>query len=253
MFFKLAAIGVTALSLASGQALAGPVKNIVLVHGAWADGSGWRGVYDILKKDGYTVSIVQEPNTSLADDAAAAKRVVDQQNGPVILVGHSYGGMVVTEAGNDAKVAGLVYIAAWVPDKGGSLASLGANPPKGAPPVPVLPPVDGYLWLDQTKFVSSFAADVDPATAVFMGAAQVPFAASCFTAQAGEPAWKTKPNWYMVAGADKMIPPETERMMAKHAGAKLEEVNGASHAVYVSHPKEVAALIEKAAGAAQAN
>jgi pimeloyl-ACP methyl ester carboxylesterase len=225
--------------------------SIVLVHGGFVDGSGWQGVYNILKKDGYTVSIVQNPTLSLKGDVAATKQVIDREPGPVILVGHSYGGVVITEAGNDPKVAGLVYIAAFAPDKGESVGSLIANPPPGAPVPPIVPTGDGQLLLDRTKFAASFAADVEPATAAFMADSQVPWGVAALNGAATNPAWKSKPSWYLVAKDDHMIPPPAQRAMAKRADATMVEVNG-SHAVYVSDPKSVAALIEKAANAVSA-
>jgi pimeloyl-ACP methyl ester carboxylesterase len=219
---------------------------IVLVHGGFVDGSGWEGVYEILRKDGYLVSVVQNPTISLADDVAATERIVAAQSGPVILVGHSYGGAVITEAGNDPRVAGLVYIAAFVPDKGESVSTLIANPPPGAPVPPILPPQDGYLFLDKAKFPASFAADVDAEKAAFMADSQVPWGVSALDGTIREPAWKTKPSWYMVTTDDKMIPPPAQRFMSKRAGSTVVEVAG-SHAIYVSQPGAVAALIEKAA------
>jgi pimeloyl-ACP methyl ester carboxylesterase len=222
------------------------LATIVLVHGGFVDGTGWEGVYKILQKDGYTVSVVQNPTTSLADDVAATKRVIAAQPGPVILVGHSYGGVVITEAGNDPKVKGLVYVAAFAPDKGESVDSLIKNPPPGAVAPPILPPQDGFLLLDQKKFAASFAADVPKDKANFMAASQVPWGVNALTGAVSMPAWKTKPSWYLVATDDKMIPPPAQRNMSKRAGSQVAEVK-ASHAVYVSRPKSVAALIEKAA------
>jgi pimeloyl-ACP methyl ester carboxylesterase len=219
---------------------------IVLVHGGFVDGSGWERVYKILRKDGYTVSVVQNPTTSLADDVAVTKRAIAAQSDPVILVGHSYGGAVITEAGNDPKVVGLVYIAAFAPDKGESVSTLIKDPPPGAPVPPILPPQDGYLFLDKAKFAASFAADVDPATAAFMADSQVPWGAAALGGTISEPAWKTKPSWYMVTTEDKMIPPPAQRSMSKRAGSTVIEVAG-SHAIYVSQPGKVAALIETAA------
>jgi len=222
------------------------VKNIVLVHGGFVDGSGWEGVYKTLRRDGYTVAIVQNPTISLADDVAVTKRTIANQDGPVILVGHSYGGAVITEAGTDPKVAGLVYVAAFAPDKGESVSSLIKNPPPGAPVPPILPPQDGYLFLDWAKFPASFAADVEPETAAFMADSQVPWGLEALSGAISEPAWKTKPSWYLVSTDDKMIPPDAQRAMSKRAGATVVEVKG-SHAVYVSQPQAVAALIESAA------
>ena len=222
------------------------VKNVVLVHGGFVDGSGWQGVYKALKKSGYAVTIVQNPTFSLADDVAVTKRALATQNGPVILVGHSYGGVVITEAGNDPKVAGLVYIAAFAPDKGESVSALIKDPPPGAPVPPILPPQDGYLFLDKAKFASSFAADVSPDLAEFMADSQVPWGVEALSGAISQPAWKTKPSWYLVSTDDKMIPPDAQRAMSKRAGSTVVEVKG-SHSVYVSQPQAVASLIEKAA------
>lgn len=219
--------------------------NIILVHGGFVDGSGWEGVYKILTKDGYMVSVVQNPTISLADDVAATKRIIAVQNGPVVLVGHSYGGVVITEAGNDPKVAGLVYITAFAPDKGESVSTLIKDPPPGAPVPPILPPQDGYLLLDKAKFAASFAGDVDNERAAFMADSQVPWGVDALSGMISEPAWKTKPSWYLVATDDKMIPPEAQRFMSKRAGSTVVEVAG-SHTIYVSQPNAVAALIEKA-------
>jgi len=228
------------------------VKNVVLVHGGFVDGSGWQGVHKALKKSGYAVTIVQNPTFSLADDVAVTKRALATQNGPVILVGHSYGGVVITEAGNDPKVAGLVYIAAFAPDKGESVSALIKDPPPGAPVPPILPPQDGYLFLDKAKFASSFAADVSPDLAEFMADSQVPWGVEALSGAISQPAWKTKPSWYLVSTDDKMIPPDAQRAMSKRAGSTVVEVKG-SHSVYVSQPQAVASLIEKAAkGAAGA-
>jgi len=227
---------------------------VVLVHGGFVDGSGWEDVYKILKKVGYNVSIVQNPTQSLEDDVAVTKRAIAAQNGPVVLVGHSYGGAVITEAGNDPKVAGLVYIAAFALDKGESVAALIKDPPPDAPVPPILPPQDGYLFLDKTKFAASFAADVSPEKAAFMADSQVPWGVGALSGAISQPAWKTKPSWYMVSTEDKMIPPDAQRAMSRRAGSTVVEVKG-SHAVYVSQPQAVASLIEKAAkgaaGAAQ--
>jgi pimeloyl-ACP methyl ester carboxylesterase len=231
----------------SASAVAG-VKNIVLVHGGFVDGSGWEGVYKALKKDGYTVSIVQNPTLSLAGDVAVTKRALSTQNGPVILVGHSYGGAVITEAGNDPKVAGLVYVAAFAPDKGESVSTLIKNPAPGAPVPPILPPQDGYLFLDRAKFAASFAADVSPDMAAFMADSQVPWGVEALGGTISEPAWKTKPSWYLITTDDKMIPADAQRAMSKRAGSTVVEVKG-SHAVYVSQPLAVASLIENAAKA----
>lgn len=221
-------------------------RSVVLVHGGFVDGSGWEGVYKILKRSGHKVSIVQNSATSLADDVAATKRVIAEQNGPVILVGHSYGGAVITEAGNDPKVLKLVYIAAFVPDKGESVSALIKDPPPGAPVPPILPPQDGYLLLDKAKFPDSFAADVDAERAAFMADSQVPWGVNALSGEVTDPAWKKKPSWYMVTTEDRMIPPAAQRHMSGRAGARVVEVEG-SHAIYVSDPDAVAALIERAA------
>ena len=227
------------------------VNNVVLVHGGFVDGSGWEDVYKILKEDGYNVSIVQNPTLSLADDVAATKRVIAAQNGSVILVGHSYGGAVITEAGNDPKVAGLVYITAFALDKGESVATLIKDPPPGAPVPPILPPQDGYLLLDKAKFPAAFAGDVDAEKAAFMADSQVPWGVEALSGTISEPAWKTKPSWYLVATDDKMIPPPAQHFMSKRAGSTVVEVAG-SHAIYVSQPDAVASLIERAAGKVKA-
>jgi pimeloyl-ACP methyl ester carboxylesterase len=219
---------------------------VVLVHGGFVDGSGWEDVYKMLRKDGYKVSIVQNPTSSLLDDVAATKRVLARQEMPVILVGHSYGGAVITEAGNDPRVAGLVYIAAFAPDKGESVASLIKDPPAGAPVPPILPPQDGYLLLDVEKFPASFAADVAPDKAAFMANSQVPWGVAALNGTITNPAWKTKPSWYLIATDDRMIPPPAQHFMSERAGSTVAEVKG-SHAVYVSKPQAVVALIEKAA------
>jgi pimeloyl-ACP methyl ester carboxylesterase len=221
-------------------------KTIVLVHGGFVDGSGWEGVYRILTKDGYQVAIVQNPTLSLADDVAATKRIIHAQEGPVILVGHSYGGAVITEVGTDPQVVGLVYIAAFAPDTDESVSTLIANPPPGAPVPPILPPQDGFLFLDMAKFSSSFAADVEEEKAAFMADSQVPWGVEALNGTINEPAWKTKPSWYLVATDDRMIPPSAQRFMSNRAGSTVVEVAG-SHAIYVSQPHTVAALIEKAA------
>jgi pimeloyl-ACP methyl ester carboxylesterase len=220
--------------------------SIVLVHGGFVDGSGWQGVHDILKKDGYNVTVVQNPTVSLGDDVAVTKRAIAAQKGPVLLVGHSYGGVVITEAGNDPKVKGLVYVAAFAPDKGESVASLIKDPPPGAPVPPILPPQDGFLFLDQAKFAASFAADVGEKQARFMAASQVPWGVEALSGAVTEASWKSKPSWYLVAKDDKMIPPPAQRQMSQRAGSSVTEVPG-SHAVYVSRPKAVAEVIEKAA------
>lgn len=219
---------------------------IVLVHGGFVDGSGWEDVYRMLRKDGYDVGIVQNPTTSLADDVAATRRVIAEQRGPVVLVGHSYGGAVITEAGNDPSVAGLVYIAAFAPDRGESVATLIKDPPPGAPVPPILPPQQGFLQLDKTQFAASFAADVGPQKAEFMANSQVPWGLDALNGAITQPAWRSKPSWYLVATDDRMIPPPAQRAMSKRAGSSVVEVKG-SHAVYVSQPEAVAQLIKKAA------
>jgi pimeloyl-ACP methyl ester carboxylesterase len=251
-------VSVAALAIGSGapvmaqSATAHTVKNIVLVHGGFVDGSGWQGVYRILQKDGYDVTIVQNPTTSLADDVAVTKRAIAAAAGDVILVGHSYGGVVITESGTAPKVAGLVYITAFAPDAGESVSSLIANPPPGAPVPPIMAPVDGFLFLDKAKFAASFAADVRPDEASFMAASQVPWGLPALEGRVTTPAWKSKPSWYLVATTDKMIPPDAQRAMSKRAGATVAESKG-SHAIYVSHPEVVARFIETAAtNAAQA-
>ncbi len=222
------------------------MKNVVLVHGGFVDGAGWEGVYKILKKNGYNVSIVQNPTISLEDDVAVTKRTLASLDGESILVGHSYGGAVITEAGNDPKVARLVYITAFAPDKGESVATLIQHPPPGAPVPPILPPQDGYLFLDRTKFAASFAADVDAEKAAFMADSQVPWGVGALSGTISEAAWRSKPSWYLVATEDKMIPPDAQRAMSKRAGSRVVEVKG-SHAIYVSQPAAAAALIEQAA------
>jgi pimeloyl-ACP methyl ester carboxylesterase len=223
-----------------------PKPTVVLVHGGFVDGSGWQSVYKILKKDGYQVSIVQNSTISLEDDVAVTKRVLAAQDGPVILVGHSYGGAVITEAGNDPKVAGLVYIAAFALDDGESVSSLIKDPPPGAPVPPILPPQDGFLLLDKAKFPDSFAADVDPKRAAFLADSQVPWGVGALSGTVTKAAWKTKPSWYLITTQDKMLPPPAQQFMSKRAGSKVVEVAG-SHAIYESQPKAVTKLIETAA------
>jgi len=222
------------------------IRNVVLVHGGFVDGSGWEGVYRSLRSKDFNVSVVQNPTTSLADDARATRRVLAQQDGPAILVGHSYGGAVISEAGSDPAVAGLVYIAAFAPDAGESVASLIKDPPAGAPVPPILPPQDGFLLLDRAKFAASFAADVEPELARFMADAQVPWGVEALQGAVGQPAWKSRPSWYLVATEDRMIPPAAQRAMAQRAGSTVVEVAG-SHAIYVSQPEAVARLIATAA------
>jgi pimeloyl-ACP methyl ester carboxylesterase len=219
--------------------------NIVLVHGGFVDGSGWESVYNILKNDGYNVAIVQNPTISLAGDVKATNLVVYGVDGPVILVGHSYGGAVITEAGNHPQVVGLVYIAAFAPDKGESVNSLIKDPPPDAPVPPILPPRDGFLFLDKSKFHDSFAGDVNAEKAAFMADSQVPWGLQALGGEITEPAWKSKPSWYLLATEDRMIPPPAQRMMSQRAGSRVVEAAG-SHAIYVSQPDAVAALIKQA-------
>jgi pimeloyl-ACP methyl ester carboxylesterase len=219
---------------------------VVLVHGGFVDGSGWQDVYDLLKKDGYDVSVVQNPTLSLEGDVAATKQVIDEQDEPVTLVGHSYGGAVITEAGNDPNVAALVYIAAFAPDKGESVNTLIADPPPEAPVPPILPPQYGFLSLDREKFHDSFAADVSDEEAEFMADSQVPWGVDALGGTISEPAWRSKPSWYLVATEDRMIPPPAQRSMSARAGSTVDEVAG-SHAIYVSQPEAVVGVIEKAA------
>ena len=226
-------------------------KNVVLVHGGFVDGSGWRGVYDALRADGYHVSVVQNPTLSLEGDVATTKRVLDAQDGPTVLVGHSYGGAVITEAGTHENVSTLVYITAFAPDKGESVNTLIADPPPGAPVPPILPPVDGFLFLDREKFAASFAGDLPDADARFLADSQVPWGVDALAGAVTEPAWQAKPSYYLVATDDRMIPPPAQRLMAERAGATVTETGG-SHAVYVSKPDEVAAFIKKAASGATA-
>ena len=219
---------------------------VVLVHGGFVDGSGWQEVYRLLKQRDYGVSVVQNPTLSLEGDVAAAKRVIDAQGEPVILVGHSYGGAVITEAGNDPNVAALVYIAAFAPDKGESVNTLIADPPPDAPVPPILPPQDGFLFLDRDKFHASFAADIPAELAAFMADSQVPWSVDALSGTISQPAWRSKPSWYLVATDDRMIPPPAQRSMAERAGATTVEVAG-SHSIFLSQPAAVAELIEQAA------
>ena len=221
---------------------------VVLVHGGFVDGSGWQGVYDLLKADGYRVCVVQNPTLSLAGDVAATNWVIDAQDGPVVLVGHSYGGAVITEAGRHQDVAALVYIAAFVPDKDESVNALIGGFPADGPQPPILPPRDGFLLLDQEKFPASFAGDVPAEQAAFMADSQVPWGLDAPGGQITEPAWRTKPSWYLITTEDRMIPPAAQRTMSERAGSTVIEVSG-SHAIYVSRPAAVAALIHDAATA----
>src|SRR4249919_390518 len=226
--------------------------SIVLVHGGFVDGSGWQGVHDILTADGYEVLVVQNPTISLAGDVAVTKRAIAAAKNPVVLVGHSYGGVVITEAGNDPKVSSLAYIAAFAPDAGESVETLIANPAPGAPVPPILPPQDGFLMLDREKFAASFAADVPADLADFMANSQVPWGVQALEGKVSEASWKSKPSWYLVATDDRMIPPPAQQFMSKRAGSTVVESRG-SHSVYVSQPGAVASLIETAARALQAS
>jgi len=223
-------------------------ENVVLVHGGFVDGSGWEGVYNELTKDGYKVSIVQNPTLSLEGDSDATKRIIGAQGGPVVLVGHSYGGAVITEAGNDPNVAALVYIAAFAPDKGESVNTLIEGFPKDGPQPPILPPQDGFLALDKEKFHDSFAGDVDAELAAFMADSQVPWGLDALGGTISEAAWASKPSWYLLTTEDRMIPPEAQREMSGRIGATVEEA-AASHSVYVSQPGAVAEIVKKAAAA----
>jgi pimeloyl-ACP methyl ester carboxylesterase len=227
---------------------ASPVRNVVLVHGGFVDGSGWQGVYNLLKQDGYHVSVVQNPTLSLDGDVAATREIIDEQDGPVVLVGHSYGGAVITEAGTDDNVAALVYLAAFAPDTGESVNTLIADPPPGAPVPPILPPKDGFLFLDREKFPASFAGDLPAEQAAFMADSQVPWGVDALSGSITDPAWRTKPSWYMITTEDRMIPPAAQHAMSERAGSAVVEVAG-SHSVYVSQPAAVANLIEQATSA----
>jgi pimeloyl-ACP methyl ester carboxylesterase len=221
-------------------------RNVVLVHGGFVDGSGWQAVYQLLREDGYNVAVVQNPTLSLEDDATVTRRVLDQQDGPTVLVGHSYGGVVVSEAGTHPSVSALVYIAAFAPDKGESVNTLIADPPPGAPVPPILPPQDGFLFLDRDKFPASFAGDLPLDQARFMADSQVPWGVNALAGAVSEPAWRGKPSWYLVATDDHMIPAPAQRAMAERAGATVTEAS-ASHSVYLSQPRAVADLIKQAA------
>ena len=219
--------------------------SIVLVHGGFVDGSGWQGVYEHLTHDGYRVGVVQHPTISHADDVAVTKRAIDAQSEPVILVGHSYGGAVITEAGNHPNVAGLVYIAAFVPDKGESVNTLIEGFPTDGPQPPILPPQEGFLRLDREKFHASFAGDLSAEQAAFMADSQLPWGVGALGGAITEPAWRNKPSWYLITTEDRMIPPTAQREMSARAGSTVIEVAG-SHAIYVSQPAAVAELIETA-------
>ena len=226
-------------------------KNVVLVHGGFVDGSGWQRVYHLLRQDGYKVTIVQNPTLSLAGDAEVTRRVLEQQDAPTVLVGHSYGGAVISEAGTHPAVSALAYISAFVPDKGESVNTLIADPPPGAPVPPILPPQDGFLFLDRDKFAASFAGDLPPDEAQFMADSQVPWGVDALAGAVSEPAWRSKPSWYLVSTEDRMIPPPAQHAMAERAGATVTEATG-SHSIYVSQPQAVADLIQQAAtGAAR--
>lgn len=251
---KLLVAGVvgSAVALGGGATHASEVRpSVVLVHGGFVDGSGWEGVYDILRKDGYEVSIVQNPTTSLADDVAATRQVLERQKGPVVLVGHSYGGAVITESGNAPNVKALVYVTAFAPDTGESVQSLLKDPPPGAPVPPILPPQNGFLMLDNAKFGAAFAGDLPPQKQQFMADSQVPWGVSALSGTISQAAWRTKPSWYLVVTDDHMIPVAAQRTMAKRANATVKETGG-SHAIYVSNPKVVASLIEQAASSVAA-
>jgi pimeloyl-ACP methyl ester carboxylesterase len=223
------------------------VKNVVLVHGGFVDGSGWRGIYDLLTADGFSVSVVQNQTTSLESDVATTHDVLDKQSGPAILVGHSYGGAVITESGRHDNVAGLVYIAAFAPGAGESVQTLLGTLPPDAPQPPILPPVNGFLFLDRTQFGASFAADLAPQDAAFMADSQVPWSVDALSGTITEPAWSTKPSWYLIAHDDRMIDPRLQRTMSERIGATVAEAPG-SHSVYVSQPQATVDLIKRAAG-----
>jgi pimeloyl-ACP methyl ester carboxylesterase len=225
--------------------------SIVLVHGGFVDGSGWRPLYDLLTEDGYQVAVVQNPTLSLQGDAAATRLIIDAQEGPVVLVGHSYGGAVISEAGTDEKVAALVYVCAFAPDQDESVNTLIAGFPTDGPQPPILPPRDGFLFLDRDKFHASFAADVPAEVAAFMADSQVPWGLDALGGSVTDPAWRTKPSWYLVTTEDRMIPPPAQRTMSQRAGSMVVEV-AASHSVYVSQPAAVADLIKQAASAVAA-
>src|SRR5271169_2437815 len=252
--YAVAAVTAVLLGGTLNAAAAGPaptgIKNVVLVHGAFADGSGWEAVAKILEKDGYRVSVAQPPETSYADDVKYTRAAIDAMGGPVVLVGHSYGGSIITEAGNDPNVAALVYISAFALDEGESCASIEQAVPQASKAFK--PDSNGNWWIEQEHFAADFAADLPKEQAQFMAISQVPISTDAFTHKVSKPAWKSKPTWYMVATADRSINPEQERMMAKRAGATTVEVNS-SHVAYMSHPRETAKLIEEAATRAHAN
>jgi len=224
------------------------IRNVALVHGGFVDGSGWKGVYDLLREEGYNVSVVQNPTLSLEDDVAVTSRVLDEQDGPTVLVGHSYGGAVISAAGTHENVAALVYVTAFAPDKGESVNTLIADPPPGAPVPPILPPQDGFVFLDRDKFPEAFAGDLPRNEAEFLADAQVPWGVEALGGVVTDPAWRSKPSWYLVATEDHMIPPPAQRMMAERAGSTVVEAPG-SHAIYVSQPSAVASLIIQASNA----
>jgi pimeloyl-ACP methyl ester carboxylesterase len=242
-------MSIATLAMSAASAVAAPPEvnaTVVLVHGAFVDGSGWAGVHRRLLDDGYPVIIVQNPTNSLSEDVAYTRRAIAAAVGPVVLVGHSYGGVVITEAGNDPKVSALVYVAAFAPDEGESVSSLIGNPPPGAQGPPILPPQDGYLFLDRLKFHEAFAKDVAPDLARLMADSQVPWGVQALGGKISKAAWKDKPSWFLVAQDDQVIPPDAQRNMAARAGASVRAVPG-SHAVFIANPQAVVALIEEAA------
>lgn len=222
------------------------VRNVVLVHGGFVDGSGWQGVHDVLTAKGFRVSVVQHATITLEGDVETTRNVLDAQDGPTMLVGHSYGGVVITEAGKHEQVAGLVYVAAFAPDTGESVNTLIADPPPGAPVPPILPPQNGFLFLDRDRFAEAFAGDLPTKQAAFMADSQLPWGVEALNGAVGEPAWRSKPSWYLIAAEDRMIPPPAQRAMSERAGATVVEVPG-SHSVYVAQPRATADLIVRAA------